>query len=283
MTSDFLKATDLFEERCRTWWEKAVPKGSSRPGQATEKAQLLATAARSGEALGILLDEFGVSSGREGLTGGDPPLPPRLLTAQEITAGPSLEFERELQRSLNLVPAAAVRSSFWTALLLWWWEKRYILDVWATGEGRKNWGDDKLTRFIGWRLGGLSHVQGSVSVFECPLARAWWRPLIANRAADGSDGFLTPDRAQTVLRDRPVWIAVTGVLVRRLAALNHPRALAAALLSFEEEPPSHTGNVTKNIMARRRLEQLGRLSPAVDFSTYSLKKLVDMCSGKGAQ
>lgn len=280
MTSDFLKATDLFEERCRTWWEKAVPKGSSRPGQATEKAQLLATAARSGEALGILLDEFGVSSGREGLTGGDPPLPPRLLTAQEITAGPSLEFERELHRSLNLVPAATVRSSFWTALLLWWWEKRYILDGWATGEGRKNWSDDKLTRFIGWRLGGLSHVQGSVSVFECPLARAWWRPLIANRAADGSDGFLTPDRAQTVLRDRPVWIAVTGVLVRRLAALNHPRALAAALLSFEEEPPS---GKNRNTVARQRLEQLGRLAPAVDFSIYPLKNLVDMCSGKGAQ
>ena len=282
MTAGFLKVDELFEERCRTWWEKAVPEGSSRLEVATERAQLLATAARSGEVLGILLDEFGVSSAREGLTGGDPPLPPRLLTAQEITAGPSLEFERQIHQSLGLVPAAAVRSSFWMALLLWWWEERYILDGWAT-EGRQNWDDDKLTRFIGWRLGGLSHVQGSVSVFECPIARAWWRPLIADRAADGSDGFLTPDRAQTVLRDRPVWIAVTGVLVRRLAALNHPRALAAALLSFEEEPPSHTGNVTKNIMARRRLEQLGRWAPVVDFSAYPLGELIKMCSGKGVR
>lgn len=279
MTEGFLKVDELFEERCRTWWEKAVPKGSSRPGQATEKAQLLAAAARSGEALGILLDEFGVSSAREGLTGGDPLLPPRLLTAQEITAGPSPEFERELHQRLDLVPAAAVRSSFWMALMLWWWEKRYILDGWAT-EGRDGWDDDKLTRFIGWRLGGLPHVRGSVSVFECPLARAWWRPLIANRAANGSDGFLTPDRAQTVMRDRPVWIAVAEVLVKRLAALNHPRALAAALLSFEEEPPS---GKNRNTVARWRLEQLGRWAPVVDFSTYPLGELIKMCSGKGAQ
>lgn len=279
MTARLLKATDLFDERCRTWWENAVPKGSTRPGQATEKAQLLATAARSGEVLGILLDEFEVSSAREGLTDGDIPIPPRLLTASEITAGPSLEFEREIHQSLDLVPAAAVRSSFWTALLLWWWEKRYILDGWAA-QGRQNWDDDKLTRFIGWRLGGLSHVRGSVSVFECPMARAWWRPLIAKRAADGSGGFLTPERAQAVLRDRPVWIAVAEVLVRRLAALNHPRALAAAVLSFEAEPPS---GKDRNGVARRRLEQLGRLAPAVDFSTYPLEKLIAMCSGKGAK
>ena len=111
------------------------------------------------------------------------------------------------------------------------------------------------------------------------MARAWWRPLIADRAAEGSDGFLTPDRAQMVLRDRPVWIAVTGVLTRRLAALNHPRALAAALLSFEEEPPSGRN---MNAEARRRLDQLGRFAPVVDFSTYPLKKLIAMCSEKGA-
>ncbi len=279
MTKEFLRVADLFDERCRTWWENAVPKGSTRPGQATDKAQLLATAARSGEVLGILLDELGFSSAREGLTDSNPPLPPRLLTASEITAGPSLEFEREIHQSLDLVPATAVRSSFWTALLLWWWEKRYILDGWAA-QGRQNWDDDKLTRFIGWRLGGLPHVRGSVSVFECPMARAWWRPLIADRAAEGSDGFLTPDRAQAVLRDRPVWIAVAEVLVRRLAALNHPRALAAALLSFEEVPPS---GKDRNGVARRRLEQLGRLAPVVDFSAYPLKNLTEMCSGKGAQ
>lgn len=283
MTARLLKATDLFDERCRTWWENAVPKGSTRPGQATEKAQLLATAARSGEALGILLDEFEVSSAREGLTDGDIPIPPRLLTVSEITAGPSLEFEREIHQSLDLVPAAAVRSSFWMALLLWWWEKRYILDGWAAEQGRGEWADDRLTRFIGWRLGGLPHVRGSVSVFECPMARAWWRPLIAKRASDGSDGFLTPDRAHTVLGYPPVWYAVAEVLVKRLAALNHPRALAAALMSFEDNPPSPIGNETRNAAARRRLEQLGRLAPAVDFSTYPLEKLIAMCSGKGAQ
>ena len=279
----FLSVDGQFDDRCRTWWDKAVPEGSSLWEQATEKAQLLAEAARSGESLKILLGEFGVSSGREGMTGGNPPVPPRTLTASEVTAGPSLEFEWEIHRSLDLVPAATVRSSFWMALLLWWWEEGYIPEGWATGEGRGEWNDDKLTRFIGWRLGGLSHVQGSVSVFECPMARAWWRPLIANRAAVGSGGYLTPDRAQAVLRDRPVWIAVTGVLVKRLAALNHPRALAASLLSFEDDPPSHMGNVTKNVVARRRLEQLGRLAPVVDFSTYPLKKLIAMCSGKGAQ
>lgn len=282
MTARLLKATDLFDERCRTWWENAVPKGSTRPGQATEKAQLLATAARSGEALGILLDEFEVSSAREGLTDGDIPIPPRLLTVSEITAGPSLEFEREIHQSLDLVPAAAVRSSFWMALLLWWWEKRYILDGWAA-EGRQNWDDDRLTRFIGWRLGGLSHVEGSVAVFGCPLARAWWRSLMADRAAVGSDGFLTPDRAHTVLYDSYVWRMVTRVLVKRLAVLNHPRALAAALLSFEEEPPSLIGNKSREVATRRRLEQLGRLAPVADFATYPLEKLIAMCSGKGAQ
>ena len=62
------------------------------------------------------------------------------------------------------------------------------------------------------------------------MARAWWRPLITDRVAEGSDGFLTPERAQAVLRDRPVWIAVTGVLVKRLAALNHPPGLGRGVV-----------------------------------------------------
>lgn len=279
MTAGFLKVDDLFEERCLTWWEEAVPEGSSRLEKAMEKAQALAAAVRSKEELRMLLGAFGVSSGRQGLTGGIPPVPPRALTASEITAGPSLDLEREIYQSLGLSPAAAVRSSFWMALLLWWWEEGYIPEGWASA-GRDGWGDDKLARLVGWRLGGLPHVRGSVSVFECPLARAWWRPLIADRAADGSGGFLDPDRAHTVLGDPPVWYAVAEVLVKRLAVLNHPRALAAALLSFEEEPPS---GKRRNAAARQRLEHLGRLAPAVDFSTYPLKKLVDMCSGKGAQ
>ncbi len=71
-----------------------------------------------------------------------------------------------------------------------------------------------------------------------------------------------------------------GGVDEKAAALNHPRALAAALLSFEEEPPSGDH---MNTVARRRLDHLGRFASAVDFSTYALRELVAMCSEKAAK
>ena len=76
--SDYLRATGVFDEACQKWWMATTPKGSTREGATTEKAQLLAEAARSGEALDILLDQLGVNSGLDGLEGGTPPLLPRI-------------------------------------------------------------------------------------------------------------------------------------------------------------------------------------------------------------
>lgn len=281
MMSDYLRATGVFDEACQKWWMAATPRGSTKEGETTEKAQLLATAARSGEALAILLDELGVKSGVEGLEGGTPPLLPRPLSAKEFTGAMSAQLERDIYQALTpaVVPASAARPALWKALSLWWWEKRYIPSDWITATAGNNLDDDdRLARYIGWRIGGLSHVQGSVSVFTYPIARAWWRPHMANRAARASDGKLTSDQAHKVLHDPAIWMAISRVLVKRLAALNSPRALAAALLSFESHPPSANDNYSKSRDAERRMGWLGRLAPVVDFSTYPMEKLIQMCS-----
>lgn len=278
---DYLKATGIFEEACQRWWETATPKGSSREGAATEKAQLLAEAARSGEAREILLQELGVYSGREGVENGAPPPLPQTLSAEYFADTIPAEMEREIYQNLSatVVPATAVIPAFWMALSLWWWETGYIPPDWITvTAGNRIINDDRLTRFIGWRIGGLSHVQGSVSVFTCPIARAWWRPLMADRAAEASGGLLTTYKAHKILRDPAVWKGVTMVLVQRLAALNSPRALAAALLSFENRPPSASTSGDKQQNVAERMGWLGRLAPVVDFSTYPMKDLIKMCS-----
>ncbi len=279
--SDYLRATGVFDEACQKWWMATTPKGSTREGATTEKAQLLAEAARSGEALDILLDQLGVNSGLDGLEGGTPPLLPQNLSAKEFTGAASVELEREIYQTLTptVVPTAASRPALWTALSLLWWEKGYIPSNWIKATAGNNMdNDDRLARFIGWRIGGLSHVQGSVSVFTYPIARAWWRPHMANRTATASDGKLTSYQAHVVLHDSAIWSAISRVLVKRVAALNSPRALAAALLSFASHPPSANDNNSKAKNAERRMGWLGRLAPVVDYSTYPMDELIKMCS-----
>ena len=279
--SEYLRVAETFDETCQRWWRSATPRGSTAEEPTPKEAQLLAMSVRMGEALGFLLDELDVKSGIDGLEGGSPPRLPQTLAANEYTISMSAQLERDIYQNLSptVVPAAAVQPAFWMALSLWWWEKGYIPSDWITAMAGNNMdNDDRLTRFVGWRLGGLYHVQGSVSVFTCPIARAWWRPLIADRAVTGSGEALTYDRAHKVLRDPAVWKGVTMVLVKRLAALNSPRALAAALLSFEGQPPSTStgGDKQKNVMDR--MSWLGRLAPVVDFSTYPMEKLIQTCS-----
>ena len=279
--SDYLRATGVFDEACQKWWMTATPRGSTRKGATTEKAQLLAEAARSEEALDFLLDELSVKSGVDGLEGDTPPLLPQPLSAKEFAGAASVKLEREIYQTLTpaVVPTAASRPALWTALSLLWWEKGYIPSDWITTTAGNNMDDDdRLARFIGWRIGGLSHVQGSVSVFAYPIARAWWRPHMADRAATASDGKLTSDQAHEVLHDPATWAAVRRVLVKRVAALNSPRALAAALLSFESHPPSANDNDSKSGNAERRMGWLGRLAPVVDYSTYPMDELIKMCS-----
>lgn len=279
--SEYLRATGVFDETCQRWWRAATPRGSTAEKPTPKEAELLAMSARLGEARETLLTELGVDSGREGLENDTPPLLPQKLSAEEFAGNMSVELERRIYQNLlpMVVPAAAAQPAFWMALSLWWWEKGYIPSDWITATAGNNMNnDDRLTRFVGWRLGGLYHVQGSVSVFTCPIARAWWRPLISDRAAMASGGALTSNRAHEVLRDPAVWKGVTMVLVKRLAALNCPRALTAALLSFKRQPPSagDNGDKQKNVMDR--MGWLGRLAPVVDFSTYPMEKLIQMCS-----
>ena len=278
--SDYLRATGVFDEACQQLWMTATPKGSTREGAATEKAQLLAEAARSGEALDILLDQLGVKSGVEGLEGDTPPLLPQPLSAKEFTGYATVELEREIYQTLTpaVVPQAAARPALWTALSLWWWEMGYIPPNWIMDTAVNKQDDDALARFIGWRLGGLSHVRGSVSVFNCPIVQAWWRPYMADRVTKASEGQLTFDEAHNILYDSAVWRGVVGVLVRRLAVLNSPRVLVAALLSFDREEPKAINNRGRQENVEDRLGWLGRLAPVVDFSTYPMEKLIKMCS-----
>lgn len=101
---------------------------------------------------------------------------------------------------------------------------------------------------------------------------------MADRVTKASEGQLTFDEAHNILYDSAVWRGVVGVLVRRLAVLNSPRVLVAALLSFDREEPKAINNRGRQENVEDRLGWLGRLAPVVDFSTYPMEKLIKMCS-----
>ena len=103
---------------------------------------------------------------------------------------------------------------------------------------------------------------------------------MADRVAEASDGHLTSDEAHKILHGSAVWRGVVGVLVRRLAVLNSPQVLVAALLSFDREKPVANNNRSRQENVEDRLGWLGRLAPVVDFSTYPMEKLYK-CAPQG--
>ena len=165
-----------------------------------------------------------------------PPLPREALTPGEFR-DPPIELERELAGAWEglVEPGRAAQPLFWLLCHVEWIGQGRIDDLEAALTlGGRDRTTDQRTRNLLRRTGGLPHVRYSVTAFsDCPLARAWWVCRVAAEAARASEGALAAEEAHRALHDRrQVWETLAMLSVRRVTAINHPRARAALVAAI---------------------------------------------------
>ncbi len=162
---------------------------------------------------------------------GAPPLTRVALTANEYL-NPPIELEAELGRAWadRIRPRDASRPVFWLVCHIDWIEQErfgrgnlgpFFLD------GPKKPDSERATRNFLRRTGGI-FVRGKTSVFsDCTLGRAWWRYRLASDVATASPNTVSQEDAHRTLHaNRPAWETLVTDSLRRLVAINHPRARA---------------------------------------------------------
>lgn len=274
--------TKNFEEAVASWQQRVVVKKGKGSGDETlEQRQTdLVTAANEGMSALVeyLREQLGFTNRKEILeTRQEIPMLVRRLTVNESQYVP-VELEQEIAKSFNTISAAdAVRPAFWTAMHIIWAEEDLLEQGWASKLVKKD--DDDTARTICRALGGLPHVRGKISVLvDCPLARAWWRVRMAGLIADASDEPLDIESIHRMLHSSTVWATLAGELVRRVAVMNEPRALAAMFSLFSE---GHTPLNDKNIL--NMIRRMASYSTVVNFSVVPFADMKKLCSAIGQE
>ena len=160
---------------------------------------------------------------------------PRKLTPSEYQQ-PPLELEEELGRAwqVKIPPRVASMPHFWLLCHIRWIEACRLGDdgpklsqAFLAGQRRGDIRERETRNFLR-RTGGI-FVRGNVSVFsDCPLARAWWRYRLAKEVSNVTEGAITQSSAHDVLhRNRQSWETMVMLSLRRITAINQPRARAA--------------------------------------------------------
>lgn len=275
--------TKNFEEKVESWRQQVVVKDGKKEG-GKELKQLqseLMTAARGGTTLLLkyLRGELGVKNRSDMLEEErEIPLLVRLLTVDEARYVP-VELEQEIVGGLATISAAdAARPAFWTAAHIVWAEEDLLEEGWARKLVGKD--ADATARNVCRNLGGLPHVRGKISVLvDCPLARAWWRVRMAGLIADASDEPLDIESIHRMLHSSTVWATLAGELVRRVAVMNEPRALAAMFSLFSE---GHVASLnSKNVL--KMIHRLASYSTVINFSVVPFADMMELCSAIGQE
>lgn len=271
--------TKDFEERVANWQQRVVVKKGKESGEESLKQiqAELAKAARNGTpALAAYLREQLEVKNRSGMleTKQEIPLLVRRLTADEARYVP-VELEREVAVSLETVSAEdAVRPAFWTAAHIVWAEEGLLEDGWASRLAGND--DDATARNVCRFLGGLPHVRGKVSVLvNCPLSRAWWRVRMSHLIADASERNVTFEDTHKMLHHQPVWEVLAEELVRRLAVMNEPRALAAICRRFLNE---YTAESNRRKVMQNMIHRMAGYSTVVNFSLAPFEDMLMLCA-----
>ena len=271
--------TKTFEERVGRWQQQVVVKKGKESGEeALKQIQAeMANAAREGtpSLVEYLREQFEVKN-RSAIFEAKQEIPflVRRLTADEARYVP-VELEREVAVSLEAISAAdAVRPAFWTAAHIVWAEEGLLEDGWASKLVGKD--DDATARNVCRYLGGLPHVRGKVSVLaDCPLSRAWWRVRMARRISDASEHHLTFEDTHKMLHRPSVWEAFAEELVRRLAVMNEPRALAAICHRFLDE---YSAEANRRNVIRNMIHRMASYSTVVNFSLAPFEDMLMLCA-----
>lgn len=275
--------TKNFEDKVGSWQQEVVVKrGKEEGGEELELRQSeLMTAAQGGTTLlfEYLRRELGVKNRSDMLEEErEIPLLVRRLTVDEARYVP-VELEREIVAGLATISAAdAARPAFWTAAHIVWAEKNLLEEGWARKLVGKD--ADATARNVCRNLGGLPHIRGKTSVLvDCPLARAWWRVRIANLIAEAGLERLDVDDTHRILHRSPVWEVLTGELVRRLAVMNEPRALAALVTFFNK------GNIDKinKDHFKQMIHRMASYSTVINFSVAPFADMMELCSAIGQE
>ena len=274
--------TKNFEEAVASWqqWVVIKKKGGGDEELKLRQSELM-TAARGGTTIlfEYLRGELGVKNRSDMLEEErEIPLLVRRLTVDEARYVP-VELEQEIVEGLATISAAdAARPAFWTAAHIVWAEENLLEEGWAKKLVGKD--ADATARNVCRNLGGLPHIRGKTSVLvDCPLARAWWRVRIANLIAEAGLERLGFDDTHRILHRSPVWEVLTGELVRRLAVMNEPRALAALVDFFNK------GNIEKinKDHFKQMIRRMASYSTVVNFSVVPFADMKKLCSAIGQE
>lgn len=195
---------------------------------------------------GYLRKQLGLGSGDRI---GAPELTRSALTVNEYL-NPPIELEAELGRAWadKIKPRRASQPVFWLLCHIDWIEQRRLgsgdLSLFLLNGPREPNSERKTRNFLR-RTGGI-FVRGKTSpLSDCTLARAWWRYHLSCEIADASENGIGYEAAHRVFHtSRPVWETLVTDSLRRLVAINHPRARAAIVSQLN-----------------RRLSTDGRISP----------------------
>jgi len=169
----------------------------------------------------------------------------------------------------------AAEPAFWTACHAVWIKAGAFPELHDTFLGGGKDDLDSQARNLLRRTGGLRSVRGYVSVMEdCPIAEAWWRRLIAEEAADVSEGRISQQAAVRLLNDTTVWEKLSGVSVKQLTAVNAPHARAAYLIALDRRDILNAPGDEKKARCVRALRWLGRHSHSYALDYTPLDELV---------
>ena len=118
------------------------------------------------------------------------------------------------------------------------------------------------------RTGGI-FLRGKISPFsDCTLARAWWRYRLSCEVADSSANGISQEEAHRVLHaNRQAWETLVLDSLRRLVAINHPRARVAIVRQLAQRLRAdgridrgqvrHMGIAVARLGLRNSLDHLG--------------------------
>ena len=265
--------TSSFDESADQWRKRVViRKGTGE--QYARRQRVLAEAAKGGtaELIRYLQSELNTAAGVL-RPGAFIPTPNRSLSAQEMLNPPPQAAALISQTLSDVCPSDAASPAFWTAVHLQWAQSSIIDQQWSRELIGKN--NDSTARRVCRYLGGLPHIRGKTSVLSnCPISAVWWQHRTACRVVAVEECDIPEIRLLEILS--AVWPTLSSALVRRVAVMNQPRALAALLTHYDREDPARVPTVK---VFQTSLRHLAGFAKVMNFNVAPFERMVSLCSG----
>lgn len=264
--------TLLFDENTDKWRKRVVIRKGSGDEYA-RRQNVLAEATKKGTPglIRYLQGELNTAAGYM-RPGASIPIPSRQLSAQEMRRPPPQAADLISQTLSDISPSDAASPAFWTAVHIQWAQCSIIDEQWSRELVGKN--DDATARNVCRYLGGLPHIRGKTSVLsDCPISAVWWQRRTASRIAAVEECELTEARLLEILPD--IWRPLSDNLVKLVAVMNQPRALAAFLTYYDRKYPA---SAPPRKVFQAGLRHVAGFAGVMNFNAAPFEKMVSLCS-----